>query len=240
MMPMPGMQAGTYNSLSATPEANMMSTNRFGGPVYDGNPDLGVTASFVAAGGGQLNFSMYQVFKNIGGQNFADDEMARLRSQFGSDKVAKWLDVFNFSVADASLISQRNGVTLPLPTLSGPALGLALVNAGLDGNRTFYEGYQLDKAVSHPTHWRVMRDVDSEFGEHADMDYHAITDKAFIDIAAAVGEFNVHQADIDSMSDMSPAPEEDLNSTVIMNTTPGMSNTPVLNTLPNPNPVPGS
>jgi hypothetical protein len=43
----------------------------------------------------------------------------------------------------------------------------------------------LDRAVSHPIHFKVMSDIDVKYGLAADAQYHAILTTAMKDLAAA-------------------------------------------------------
>ena len=43
----------------------------------------------------------------------------------------------------------------------------------------------LDRAVSHPIHFKVMSDIDAKYGLAADAQYHAILTTAMKDLASA-------------------------------------------------------
>ncbi|HEY9179072.1 MAG TPA: hypothetical protein VIO32_00025, partial [Candidatus Baltobacteraceae bacterium] len=62
-------------------------------------------------------------------------------------------------------------------------LAAALWGAGQTGTG-FNVEVMLDRAVSHPIHVQVMKDIDAKYGIAADADYHAILNTAMHDLAA--------------------------------------------------------
>jgi hypothetical protein len=66
---------------------------------------------------------------------------------------------------------------------NGPALAAALWSAGQTGSG-FNVEVMLDRAVSHPIHVQVMKDIDAKYGIAADADYHAILNTAMHDLAS--------------------------------------------------------
>jgi len=167
--------------------ANAMDMSRYGGPVYEGAPALTVTASLVKAGGGPAHFSAAKALTSMVGGKLVGAEVGKLTKQYGAAKVKSWLTVFDYAVHDALAHATKAGVKLPKGNLSGKALAVSLVKAGLDKDGTFYVEYMLDKAVSHKIHDAVMDDIDNKFGGKADSDYHAITNQAMYDLAHALG-----------------------------------------------------
>jgi hypothetical protein len=121
------------------------------------------------------------------GADLVNQEVAALTKTYGKARVATWLKVGDFVVKDALRIATKAWVKLPQGNLSGKALASALVNAGLGKDGTFYIEYLLDKAVSHGIHETVMDDIDRKFGATADADYHRISNRAFVDLAHALG-----------------------------------------------------
>ncbi len=167
-----------------------MQPSRFSGPgVYTGKPALQVTLSMIIAGGGPSNFSTVTLLKTLTGPKF-DAEVGKLTKQYGKDKVANFLKVFDFVVADSLRIVKEKHVTLPSTPSPDPhdgrALAAALWSAGQTGNG-FNVEVMLDRAVSHPIHDQVMSDIDKKFGIAADADYHAILTTAMNDLASVYG-----------------------------------------------------
>lgn len=171
-----------------------MGDSRYGGPVYTGAPALAVTASLVQAGGGAANFSAAKALTAIAGPKLAKAELAKLTKQYGAKRMKNWVAVFDFAVRDAAKLATKAGVKFPAATLKGPALGAALVSAGLDKDGTFYTEFMLDKALSHALHMQTMVDIDKKFGEPVDADYHRITNQAMVDLAHALGKKDVKLA----------------------------------------------
>ena len=164
-----------------------MATSRYGGPVYTGAPALTVTASLIEAGGGPEGWSFVKAVTSIAGEKTANAEVAKLTKQYGKTRTGRFVQVFDFAVADALKIATSAGVTLPKGNLEGKALGAALIGAGEDSKGVFYTEFLLDKALSHGIHMKVMDDIDKKFGEPADKDYHRISNQAHYDLGKALG-----------------------------------------------------
>lgn len=167
-----------------------MQPSRFSGPgVYTGKPALQVTLSMVIAGGGPSNFKTVTLLKTLTGSKF-DAEVAKLTKQYGKAKVGNFLNIFEFIVADTLKIVNAKHIALPKTPSPDPkdgkALAAALWNAGQTG-QGFNVEVMLDRAVSHPIHDQVMKDIDAKYGIAADADYHAILNTAMHDLAAVYG-----------------------------------------------------
>lgn len=162
---------------------------RFSGSccIYTGAPALAVTLSMVEAGGGPSDFSTATLLKTLTGSLF-DAEVGKLTKQYGKDQVAQFLKTFDFVVVDSLKIVQEKNVQLPSEPNPNPkdgkALATALWNAGQSGEG-FNVEVMLDRAVSHPIHVQVMKDIDAKYGLAADAQYHAILTTAMKDLAAA-------------------------------------------------------
>lgn len=161
--------------------------SRFSGPgVYTGKPALQVTLSMVMAGGGPSNFNTVTLLKTLTGTKF-NAEVGKLTKQYGKTKIGNFLKVFDFVVSDTLKIAAAKHVALPKTPdpdpHNGPALAAALWQAGQTGSGFSVE-VMLDRAVSHPLHAQVMKDIDAKFGLAADADYHAILNTAMHDLAS--------------------------------------------------------
>lgn len=161
--------------------------SRFSGPgVYTGAPALQVTLSMIIAGGGPTNFNTVTLLKDLTGDKF-NAEVGKLTKQYGKDKVGNFLKVFDFVVSDSLKIVTAKHIALPkMPAPdphNGAALAAALWGAGQTGTG-FNVEVMLDRAVSHPIHVQVMKDVDAKYGIAADADYHAILNTAMHDLAS--------------------------------------------------------
>jgi hypothetical protein len=163
--------------------------SRFSGSccVYTGAPALAVTLSMVEAGGGPKNFSTATLLKLLTGSLF-DAEVAKLTKQYGKEQVGQFLKTFDFVVNDSLRIVTEKKIALPSkpnPDPSdGKALAAALWSAGQTG-QGFNVEVMLDRAVSHPIHMQVMKDIDAKYGIGIDAQYHAILTTAMKDLAAA-------------------------------------------------------
>lgn len=174
--------------MSAASDLNMQQSSRFSGPgVYTGKPALPVTLSMIVAGGGPSNFSTVTLLKDLTGPLF-DPEMAKLTKQYGKEKIGNFVSVFNFVVADSLKIVTDKHVALPKEPSPDPKNGRALAAALWGAGQTpngFNVEVMLDRAVSHPIHVQVMKDIDAKYGLAADADYHAILTTAMHDLASA-------------------------------------------------------
>lgn len=161
--------------------------SRFSGPgVYTGKPALQVTLSMVEAGGGPANFKTVSLLKTLTGDKF-NAEVGKLTKQYGQQKVGNFINVFQFIVADTLKIVNQKHIALPSnpdpDPHNGAALAQALWSAGQTGSG-FNVEVMLDRAVSHPIHVQVMKDIDAKFGVAQDADYHAILNTAMHDLAS--------------------------------------------------------
>lgn len=164
--------------------------SRFSGPgVYTGPPALQVTLSMVIAGGGPKNFDTVTLLKDLTGDKF-NAEVGKLTNEYGKTKVGNFLKVFNYVVDDTLKIVTAKHVALPSTPSPDPKNGKALAKALWDAGQTghgFNVEVMLDRAVSHPIHVQVMKDIDQKFGIAADADYHAILNTAMHDLANVYG-----------------------------------------------------
>lgn len=162
--------------------------SRFSAPyVYTGKPALAVTLSMIEAGGGPKNFSAVTLLKTLTGPLFKA-ELAKLTTEFGQKKVSTFVSGFGFVVSDALRIVGEKHIALPAHPSPNPANGRALAaalwGAGQTG-RGFSVEVMLDRAVSHPIHAQIMRDVDKTYGLSTDATYHVVLNAAMHDLAAA-------------------------------------------------------
>lgn len=166
--------------------------SRFSGPgVYTGKPALPVTLSMIVAGGGPKDFATLTLVKVLAGAK-TDAEVASLKQKFGDQKVTNFVTIFPFVVSDSLKIAKAKGVALPSTPNPDPKNGEALAGALWAAGQTghgFNVEVLLDRAVSHPIHVQVMKDIDAKYGLAADADYHAVLNQAMHDLAS-VYHFN--------------------------------------------------
>ena len=155
--------------------------------IYTGAPALAVTLSMVEAGGGPSSFSTVTLLKTLAGSHF-DAEVAKLTSQYGKAQVGQFLKTFDFVVDDSLKIVAQKKIALPAQPNPNPKDGEALAGALWAAGQTgegFNVEVMLDRAVSHPIHFKVMSDIDAKYGLAADAQYHAILTTAMKDLASA-------------------------------------------------------
>lgn len=169
--------------------------NWFGGPVYNGQPDLAATAALVQAGGGADNFDFSKALVAMLGEKTVNAEVAKLTQQYGKQNVDDFVNGMTFAVKDALKRATEQGIKLPAPTdAKGAKLAGALVDAGTAPDGTFWSGYLFDHALSHALHNEVMADIDAKDGQAADGNVHKVLNQAMYDVAQALGKKNVKLA----------------------------------------------
>jgi len=172
----------------ASVRAATPTTNRYGGPIYNGSPIGDVTAELLAIGGTPGNFSSVRTLNTLVGADTVTAEVKNLQARYGPDAVDRFIKVFDYTVNDAWSRAGKDNVAFPpAATLSDHDVAVALVQAGTAGDGTFWTGLMLDKLVSHKVHDQVMVDIDAKYGEPADASYHKIANRLFYDIALILG-----------------------------------------------------
>ena len=81
-----GVATAFYGSAALAATPNMQGMNWFGGPVYNGKPNLEVTAALVDAGGGVEHFSFQQALVSMLGEKTVHAEVGKLTKQYGSKR----------------------------------------------------------------------------------------------------------------------------------------------------------
>lgn len=162
--------------------------NWFGGPVYNGEPALQVTAALVAAGGGPEHFSFQKALVSMLGEKTVNAEVAKLTKQYGAQKVQDWIAAMDFYVPDALKIATAKGIKLPAAPadLKGTKLAETLVKAGTAPDGTWWAGWLFDHALSHSIHLQVMADLEAKHGRDYDQNAHRLTNQAMYDVAQAL------------------------------------------------------
>ncbi len=188
------MGTGIYHGMKMGPDHGMPEGKMGGdGATYAGKPDLQAAISLVVAGGAPKNFSIVKALRALVGTKLANAEIAKLTKQYGSARIAKYVEVQNFAVNDAVRRALAAGVKFPAPTLKGTILAKRVVTLGLlDG--TYYEGYFLDHIVTNAIHEAVMSDIDRTYSLAGDANYHLISNQAHYDLAQALGATSVKLA----------------------------------------------
>ncbi len=156
-----------------------------GPTMYDGTPDLRVTAELVAAGGGPAHFNAKQLVGVMAGKN-APAALAYLTKTYGAANVAAFFRTFTYVVNDSLRYATAKGIKLPAVSMpSGAVLTQHLFAAGTLPNGTYDVGYMLEKLVSHPIHMWVMWDINRQpdLGKQTDETFHIILTDAMHKLA---------------------------------------------------------
>lgn len=193
-----GMKAITSSLIVAVAAGSIaqmdMGSSRYGGPVYSGPPKLEITARVLKNGGG-AKFSVAKGVVAIVGEKQAKAAFAKLAKQYGKERTARFVQIFDFAVSDAAKLAAAANVKLPPASKeTGRKLAATLVKLGVAPDHVFYTEYFLDHLLGHKLHMTVMNDIDAKFGQEADMDYHRIANQAYYDLARLLGMKDVKLA----------------------------------------------
>lgn len=191
-----GTMPASSSSIGQLVASNQQSgDNWFGGPVYNGKPDLAATAALVKAGGGAEDFDFSKALVAMLGKDTVNKEVAKLTKQYGKQAVDNYVNGMTFVVTDALKHATEEGIKLPAPAnVHGKDLAKAVVKLGTAPDGTFWSGYLFDHTVSHKIHQQVMADIDAKDGQAADANTHKIDNQAMYDVAQALGQKDVKLA----------------------------------------------
>lgn len=173
--------------------------NMYGGPIYNGDPALDVTAALVKAGGGAEDFDFSKALVSMLGEDTVNAEVAKLTEQYGEDEVKVFVNGMTYAVNKALEIAGDKGIELPEPAdLEGVELAKKLVEAGKTEDGTWWSGYLFDIALSHDIHNLVMADINQnpDLGHDQDKIVHKILNQAMYDVAQALDYTDVKLADL--------------------------------------------
>jgi hypothetical protein len=156
-----------------------------GPTMYDGTPDLKLTAEVVAAGGGPAHFDSKKLVGVMAGKN-APAALAYLTKTYGAADVDGFFRTFTYAVNDSLKYATEKKIALPAVTVpSGAVLTQQLYKAGALPNGQYDPGYMLEKLVSHPIHMWVMWDINRQpdLGKKTDETFHIILTDAMHKLA---------------------------------------------------------
>lgn len=181
----------------AAAKQEQSADNMFGGPIYQGEPALAVTAALVEAGGGADDFSFASALVEMLGADTVSSEVAKLAEQYGADEVDTFVSGMDAAIGYGLQRATEAGVSLPEPAdISGTELAETLVKAGVGPDDTFWSGYLFDQAISHDLHNQVMADINSNASYEDDKITHKILNQAMFDVAQALEMDDVKLADL--------------------------------------------
>ena len=156
-----------------------------GPTMYDGTPDLKLTAEVVAAGGGPQHFDSKKLVGVMAGKN-APAALAYMTKTYGPANVDGFFRTFTYAVDDSLKYATAKGIALPAASVpSGAVLTEQLYKAGTLSNGQYDPGYMLEKLVSHPIHMWVMWDINrqADLGKKTDETFHIMLTDAMHKLA---------------------------------------------------------
>lgn len=156
---------------------------------YYGQPDLALTSTMIAAGGGAAHFSSQTLFLNLAGPS-ASAEAASLTRQYGAGNVKQFFVTFDSFVDRAIGVVQQQHIALPAP---GPERGADLARllyaAGVMPDQRYDVGYMIEHLLSRQMHITLMQQVnaDPSIGPQQNAEFHVILTSAMQDLHRANG-----------------------------------------------------
>jgi hypothetical protein len=156
---------------------------------YYGTPDLALTSTMIAAGGGPANFSSARLFAYVAGPS-ANSEAASLTKRYGAANVKQFFVTFDSFVHRAVVIVQQKHIDLPAPgQQSGEVLARNLYAAGVMPDGRYDVGYMLEHLLSRQMHVALMQQVNADpaIGPQQNAEFHIILTSAMQDLHRAYG-----------------------------------------------------
>ncbi len=145
----------------------------------------GLTGAFYAAGGGAGSFSTVRALNSMFGAPTVQDELQRLRDQFGD--TGAFVAMFDFAMDDAWQKAGKADVAVSkAPDLAGPQLATALVSAGTQ--RHVFTVERLFASLFPPEiAGDVLLDLDVKYGADASKNFKAMTNSFFTETGESLG-----------------------------------------------------
>jgi hypothetical protein len=143
---------------------------------YNGVPDLALTSTVVAAGGGTHHFEAARLL----GALLGSERTATFQAHYGKGRVTRFAHTFTYAIDDALRVATKGGAVLPAPSYAlahnGRRLCGRLLHDGTMADGRFDIGYLIERLVSRPVHKAIMRDINanSAYGPAANADFHVL------------------------------------------------------------------
>ena len=138
-------------------------------PVYNGAPDVNVTAAFYSAGGGSGGYGSW---RNAGERTF------------GEDNADLFPHMFDYAINVAWTHAGKDNVVVPpFGSHEGQALARDLIHDGTAPDGTFWTGYMMDHTLTAKVHAQVNRDLVSKFGADDAAVFDRMSNQFFFDIS---------------------------------------------------------
>ncbi|CAH9018484.1 hypothetical protein [Candidatus Nitrosacidococcus sp. I8] len=181
------------NSSILLAEEELVRTSWFGGPVYDGDPDLSISAALIKAGGGEKSFSFKKALISMLGDKVVSQEIAELSEKDGTKKINHWLSGMDFLVNAAIKHMNDRGIKFPDAStdMAGVTLAKTLLKSGTAPDGAYWGGWMFDNIIPHSIHNQVMIDIDNKYDYRFNKELHCILNLAMYDVAQALGETQI-------------------------------------------------
>jgi hypothetical protein len=154
---------------------------------YYGAPDLALTSSMIAAGGGPAHFSSQKLFLFVAGPS-ANTEAASLTKRYGAKNVQQFFVTFDSFVDRAVGIVEQKHIALPPPDHeNGEHLARSLYAAGVMPDGRYDVGYMIEHLLSRKMHVALMQEVNADpaIGPQQNAEFHIILTSAMQDLHRA-------------------------------------------------------
>jgi hypothetical protein len=157
--------------------------------TYGGAANLPLGMNLIDAGGGAGSFSVVRAWENMIGPDELQADLASLAHTYGQSEADRFVDLFNFVMADAW---NRAGVdNLRMPASSGEN-GLPLALAILDAASTPQGNYQVEHLLGQVLTPRVcsqvLADLKAKYGSDAQAQFLTMGNEFLNQVGAQVGE----------------------------------------------------
>ncbi|CAB1275977.1 hypothetical protein [Candidatus Nitrosacidococcus tergens] len=181
------------NSPILLAEEELVRTSWFGGPVYDGDPDLSISAALIQAGGGEKNFSFKKALVSMLGEKAVNQEVIKLTEKHGTKMINSWMTGMDFAVNSAIKHMNDRGIKFPdAPTnMTGVVLAKTLIKSGTAPDGAYWGGWMFDNIIPHSIHNQVMIDIDNKHDYRFNKELHCILNLAMYDVAQSLGETQI-------------------------------------------------
>ncbi len=126
----------------------------------------GLAGALIAQGGGAGSFSSIRALSAIVGSNAVQDELSRITARRGAQAAGRFVDIFDYAMADAWHRAGSENVSIPDGGLRGAQLGDALAAAG-NASGAFAAQRFFAHILTAPLWKSVTTDIDTRYGPGA-------------------------------------------------------------------------
>jgi hypothetical protein len=150
----------------------------------------GLTGALIDSGGGPGTFSSVRAFSSMIGDSALQNELRKLRSQYGSDNIDFFVQAFDYAMHDAWQLAGQSNITVPSEQIAGRALAQALINAGTN-QHVFTTRRLLGVLLTPKLRNDVVNDLKLRYGPDKTEEFSRMGNQFFYDVAQLIGDQEV-------------------------------------------------